>query len=250
MLQAKASAGKGMVDYLVAPKSDGMLADRPLLVLCLDASGSMGVTAEAEATDGWTCGLCTLINAAGATGCATCGHPCPGQGVPTAGTEWKCGACTLLNPLVETKCIMCSGERGDAAPVPGPPKSPSVAAKRYVSQFEMMWRALDQHLARLAVTHPTHRIGVVLFNSAVDVVGDGTAPTLSIKGPTLDNYDVLVDIGRRAAVACSQTIGQSLDRLRLVVHLHLPLPALFQLICYALSLCSFETFLVLGFSFF
>ena len=72
----------------------------------------------------WTCGACTLRNAAGVATCGVCGGPRGGvqPPAPLPGGKWACAACSLENSPGALACTLCKMARG--APPPRRPASP------------------------------------------------------------------------------------------------------------------------------
>lgn len=141
-----------------------------------------------------------------------------------AAAEWTCAACTFLNPPEAPLCGVCetmksedprSAHQQQEEEEEAPPSSshelpPSTI---YVSRLDSVRLAVDSHLARVAQTHPYHRVGVVVFNDTVAVIGDGTQPTLKIGGDVLLDYDMLFNLGVRAAGTSKAGVAESRGRL-------------------------------------
>ena len=253
-----AAAQVDTVDYLLGKAAgwDGKAADAPLLLLCFDASGSMGVSTEVSAAEnpeyfhpdadggGTPPGASAGASGASAREAAFSAAPASaGWGVEpgsapaaepvyqntgatgaAATAEWACAACTFLNPPEAPICAVCGAKKSDAPiPAPEPPQSldlpplPTAGATKHVSRLDAIRLAVDSHLARVARTHPHHRVGVVVFNDAVAVIGDGTQPTLKISGDVLLDYDMLFSLGVRAAGTSKAGVAESRGR---QVYLH------------------------------
>lgn len=141
-----------------------------------------------------------------------------------AAAEWTCAACTFLNPPEAPLCGVCetmksedprSAHQQQEEEEEAPPSSSHElpASTIYVSRLDSVRLAVDSHLARVAQTHPYHRVGVVVFNDTVAVIGDGTQPTLKIGGDVLLDYDMLFNLGVRAAGTSKAGVAESRGRL-------------------------------------
>jgi len=109
----------------------------------------------------------------------------------------------LLIFVIDTSGSMCVSEEVATA-----------TGKAYVSRLDAIKAAVDSYLERLAAEHPGHKAGLVLFDDAVWVVGDGTKPTEKFVGDLLFDYDMLVDLGKKHEGAITTNVSASIASIR------------------------------------
>ena len=60
----------------------------------------------------------------------------------------------------------------------------------YVSRLECVKAAIDKQLRELENGDPECKVGIILFNNEVTIIGDGSRPSKIIAGQKLNNFDV------------------------------------------------------------
>ncbi|XP_060063644.1 circularly permutated Ras protein 1-like [Ylistrum balloti] len=65
----------------------------------------------------------------------------------------------------------------------------------FVSRLQAAQAAVDQQLEEMSKNHPNRRVGLIIFNSEVVVVGDGKSTPVVIAGDKLTEKEELVKIG-------------------------------------------------------
>jgi len=65
----------------------------------------------------------------------------------------------------------------------------------FVSRLQSVQAAVSNQLELLEKQHPNKKIGLIVFNSDVTILGDGKQEPLVIAGDRLNNYEELIQIG-------------------------------------------------------
>ena len=60
-------------------------------------------------------------------------------------------------------------------------------------KIETVKKVMSKTIEEIRVNHPDRKVGIVLFESAVHIYGDGTKNM--IKADNIDNYDFIVKTG-------------------------------------------------------
>lgn len=66
----------------------------------------------------------------------------------------------------------------------------------YVSRLQSMQAAIESQLASMSELYPNRRVGIVTFNSSVQIIGDGSQPVVDISGDRLSSQEELLQAGQ------------------------------------------------------
>lgn len=161
----------------------------PLLVFCIDVSGSMGVATE-------------VVVEEEAPSLAAAPPQC-----------WGCPICTLDNPVEAPVCGACGTGRPahyDSPPqARQEPRRPTIKRQSsfYVSRLDAVRKAVERQLERMAAEYPEYRVALVVFNDNVTVVGDGGSPAKVYQGDVLHDYDHLYHLGEQAGLLIKKKVS-------------------------------------------
>lgn len=118
-------------------------------------------------------------------------------------------------------CIDISGSMSQTTPVPKlQAEWASVRTKSsgsYITRLDCVKQAVSRQIERLHLEHPDKQVAIVLFESRVHVVGDGTSKAAQriVDGDKLHQFDELVDVGKTLATDLKlQPIRDSLESVK------------------------------------
>lgn len=87
-------------------------------------------------------------------------------------------------------CIDISGSMGNRKPNIA---NPMRAAKRIITRFEHVRTAVQNQITQIAKTSPNTKVGIVLFNDSVKIIGDCVTSYDNIPDPQFfSNFDVIL----------------------------------------------------------
>eukprot|EP01089_Gocevia_fonbrunei_P002992 TRINITY_DN12855_c0_g1_i1.p1 TRINITY_DN12855_c0_g1~~TRINITY_DN12855_c0_g1_i1.p1 ORF type:complete len:157 (+),score=25.17 TRINITY_DN12855_c0_g1_i1:1-471(+) len=85
----------------------------------------------------------------------------------------------------------------------------------YISRLQCVQAAVENYIKKLSVENPDKVVGLVTFNNEVIIVGDGFKSANVVTGDKLNDYDTLLNIGKKTKV------GKPISKSYAALHKHL-----------------------------
>ena len=70
----------------------------------------------------------------------------------------------------------------------------------YISRLQCVQASIEKQIQSFAKDNPNKKIGIITFNNEVTIIGDGTTSPVIIGGDKLDNFDTLLEEGKKLSI--------------------------------------------------